>query len=374
MENNNSVCFVGKVEKLVSIEGADKIEQAWISGWECVVQKERYRIGQLLVVATTDAVIPFELAEQLGVTNYLKHRKKTNQYTVRTTKLRGVYSQALVIAEFTDEEGINEGEDMMNTYGIFKYEEPEEIIQTPSGKKLRFHKNENFHIYYKFPNAKNVPDMFHPDDDVIITRKIHGTNFRAGVVRKTKITLWDRIKGIFNPFAVFQFVYGSHTVEKGGDNVGFYGVDVWREIVDKYGIKEKLWKWIKRINRKYIMWEQGIIVYGEIYGPGIQKYFDYGEKEHKLKIFDIKMEGNYCNYKDFKYFNNQYLQLPEVDEVYEGPFSLALIQGLLSHMINSKVPHEGVVVRTHDMSKIAKFISPLYNDFQSKKEDSTDFH
>ena len=34
--------------------------------------------------------------------------------------------------------------------------------------------NPNFLVYYKFPNMKNVTGMFTEEDDVQITRKIHG--------------------------------------------------------------------------------------------------------------------------------------------------------------------------------------------------------
>ncbi len=89
MDNINSCCFVGRIEEIKAIEGADKIVQAIISNWECVIQKDKYNVGDLVIIATTDAVIPFELAESLGVTSYLKNRKRTGQLTVKTTKLKG---------------------------------------------------------------------------------------------------------------------------------------------------------------------------------------------------------------------------------------------------------------------------------------------
>ena len=37
---------------------------------------------------------------------------------------------------------------------------------------------------------KNVTGMFTEEDDVQITRKIHGTNARYGIVKKTKLSFW----------------------------------------------------------------------------------------------------------------------------------------------------------------------------------------
>ncbi len=48
----------------------------------------------------------------------------------------------------------------------------------------------------KFPNAKNAPKMFNSDDDIVITNKIHGCNARYGIVKKSRLSLWDRLKRI----------------------------------------------------------------------------------------------------------------------------------------------------------------------------------
>ena len=58
MENNNSVCYVGKVTEIKAIEGADNIELAVVGGWNAIVKKGAQTVGELVVVATTDAVIP----------------------------------------------------------------------------------------------------------------------------------------------------------------------------------------------------------------------------------------------------------------------------------------------------------------------------
>jgi hypothetical protein len=76
MENNNSVCYVARINEIKPIPGADNIEQAIVGGWNCIIQKGQYAEGGLVVVATTDAVIPEGLAEKLNVVNYLRKRSK----------------------------------------------------------------------------------------------------------------------------------------------------------------------------------------------------------------------------------------------------------------------------------------------------------
>ena len=93
MENQNSVAYVGKIGSVSEIPGADNIELVLVGGWQAITKKGEYKVDDLVVVATTDAVIPKELSDQLGVTNYLRKGQR-----VRTVKLRGVYSECLIVS------------------------------------------------------------------------------------------------------------------------------------------------------------------------------------------------------------------------------------------------------------------------------------
>ena len=281
MENNNSVCYVTTINEVKPIPGADNIEQVVAGGWNCITKKGEYSVGDLVIIATTDAVIPQELSDSMGVTNYLRKGQR-----VRTVKLRGVYSECLIIP-FRYAEKLThpkakwaEGADMMDLFKIYKYEPPAVQVQLSSGRKIKYHQNPNFQVYYKFPNAKNVSGMFTEEDEVQITRKLHGTNARYGIVKKNKLSFWDKLKkffGLADKWIDYEYVYGSHNVEKGSDSQGFYDTDVWRTVAEKYDIKNKLWAFVK--NHKPSEIGNGIVVYGEIYGPGIQKNYDYGLKE-----------------------------------------------------------------------------------------------
>jgi RNA ligase (TIGR02306 family) len=190
MDNQNSVCYVGRVTGVKAIEGADNIELGVIGGWNAIIKKGEYEVGDLTVIATTDAVIPVELSDAMNVTNYLRKGQR-----VRTVKLRGVYSECLIIPiSYIQGSKHYEGFDAMEMLGVFKYEPPAVPIQLASGRKFKYHQNPNFGIYYKFPNLKNVAGMFTEEDNVQITRKLHGTNARYGIVKKRKLSVWDRIK------------------------------------------------------------------------------------------------------------------------------------------------------------------------------------
>ena len=366
MENNNSVCFVSEITEMKGIVGADNIELAVVGGWNCIVKKGVHFLGERVVCATTDAVIPQRLSDELGVTNYLR-----NGGRVRTVKLRGVYSECLIIPRYTlpDPGKYSLGDDVMDVLGIFKYEPPVKMVQLANGRKIRYQDNPNFHVYYKFPNLKNVPNMFTQEDVVEITRKIHGTNARYGIVKKTKLSLFDKVKKFFrlaDKWIDYEFVVGSHNVEKGSDSNGFYDTNVWYDIEKKYDIKAKLWDYVKR-NPEI---GDGITLYGEIYGAGIQKGYDYGLKEIEFVGFDIKKNGEYLDsFASISIIAN-ILELPYVEILHYGNWSQEVQDKFTvnNFIPNTKVPEEGIVIKhlTGAREKIAKVINPDYLIFAEK--------
>lgn len=378
MENLNSVAFIAKINEILAIDGADNIVIAKIEGWSSIVSKNTYNVGDLVLCITTDAVIPENLAVKWGVDRYLR---KGNR--VRTVKLKGVYSECILISS----QDVNQayidiynkkhdylnwvlGHDAMKDFDIYKYEPPTIVIQEKNGRKHKYHQNPNFSVYYKFPNQKNTPNMFNEDDDVVITRKIHGTNARYGIVKKSKLSILDKIKKFFgNKWVEYEYIYGSHNVEKGSDSQGFYSTDVWKEIADKYNIKNKLWNLVKSVDD--FSDHSGVILYGEIYGQGIQgDKYNYGLKSKEIKFFDIEWDSNYQSNDDFELIMNDDLLLPIVEKLYEGKWSKEEQDKWVTNQFieGTKTPHEGIVVKciTGDRKRISKVINPDYLIFSEK--------
>lgn len=361
MENQNSVCYVGRVTEVKAIECADNIELGVIGGWNAIVKKGLYTVGDLVVIATTDAIIPIKLSDGIGVTNYLRKGQR-----VRTVKLRGVYSECLIIPiTFIPEKYKSEGTDCMELLEIFKYEPPAVQVQLSSGRKLKYHQNPNFGIYYKFPNLKNVAGMFTEEDIVQITRKLHGANARYGIVKKRKSSFMDRVKKFFrvaDELIDYEYVYGSHNVEKGSDSQGFYDTDVWRTIAEKYDIKSKLKEFALTLHREKRL-GTGVVLYGEIYGAGIQKNYDYGLKDIEFAGFDLVIDGSYEGtiYTEWAF---GIIKLPHVPTLYLGPWSQTIQdQFVFNNFIEgTKVPHEGIVIKhaSGERKKVAKMINPDY--------------
>ena len=380
MENLNSCCFIAKINEVKAIEGADNIELVVAGGWNAITKKGEFKVGDETIIATTDAVIPETLSEQMGVTSYLRKGGR-----VRTVKLRGVYSECLIIPKHylkgkvsMGDYDLKEGSDCMELLGITKYEPPVKQIQLASGRKIKWRDNQNFHIYYKFPNLKNVNGMFTEEDEVQITRKIHGTNARYGIVKKSKLSFLDKVKkffGLADEWIDYEYIYGSHNCEKGSESQGFYSTDVWRTIAEKYQIKEKLWRLVREMDVEEV--GSGVVLYGEIFGAGIQKNYDYGLKDIQFSGFDLTVNGEYLSIQTAYIAIYNLLELPHVEELYVGPWNQEIQDSFVfkNFIEGTKIPHEGIVIKefSGDRKKVAKVINPDYLIY-GEKNDVGDSH
>jgi hypothetical protein len=260
---------------------------------------------------------------------------------------------------------LKEGSDCMDIFGVFKYEPPVKQIQLASGRKIKYKDNPNFHIYYKFPNLKNVAGMFTEDDFVEITRKIHGTNARYGIVKKTKLSLFDKVKkffGLADVWIDYEYVVGSHNVEKGSDSQGFYDTNVWYNIANDLDIKRKLWQIVKATYSPEEI-GSGFVIYGEIYGKGVQKNYEYGLDTIDFAGFDITVDGKYMTPTNAN-STFEFLDLPYVSVLYFGKWSQDVQDSFVfnNFIKGSKVPEEGIVIKhyTGERQKVAKVINPDY--------------
>lgn len=261
------VCEIKNIEPHPN---ADRLEIATVKGWNVIIQKGQYQIGDMVVFIPPDSVLPQSLIEEYQL-DYLK-----NNGRVGTVKLRGFISQGLVLPSPSNREGI----DVAKVLGITKYEVPEPTFYK-SGKVVSKKKtNPLFDKYTDIENIKNFDTVFAEGEMVVVTEKLHGTNARFGNLPITissdqpllyRISAW--LKKLFGQ--KYEFVWGSHNVQKGTTNHDhFYGEDVWGKIAKKYDLANIL--------------PNGYIFYGEIVGTNIQD-LNYGfTKENELFVFDIK--------------------------------------------------------------------------------------
>ena len=278
------------VDGIIPHPNADRLEMAVVKGWNCVVQKGSFVVGQAAIYIPVDAILPEELENTLFPPN---SKVKLHNHRVKTIKLRGAVSQGLLIhllEAFSIEEAakFSVGTDLAAQLGITKYEPPESQSLQRGLRISKKKANPNFREYTDIENYKNYPTLFSFEDPVWVLEKIHGSNFRAGYVVTYANTWWKKLKKFLGILPSYEFVYGSHHVQlqdRWIDDTWYrteFGIkNIYAEMVDKYNLREVL--------------RFGEVIYGEVYGSGVQKgyLYDCAPGERKLIVFDWSIDGQY---------------------------------------------------------------------------------
>ncbi len=271
---------VVKIEKVIKHPNADRLSIALVKGWNCIIGLDQQKAGDLVIFCPIDSIIPEDIIEKYKL-EYLKGHGR-----VITVKLRKCISQGLIL-EIPKGKKWKEGKDVAKELGITKYEPKAPSYQHYATKPTKRKMNPAFDKYTDIDNIKNYKQIFKEEDTVVVTEKIHGTNFRAGLLSRYKGNLWGKIKSFL--FGKYEFVYGSHNVQlkRSTAKGNFYGEDIYGRMAKKYKLAEVI--------------PEDYIVYGEIYGKGIQD-LEYGKKEIDIVFFDVKHKGKYLDWKAFKLF------------------------------------------------------------------------
>lgn len=344
MDAIDNKVLVVRIEKVEKHPNADRLDLAHVHGWQCVVQKGVFKAGDLAIYLPIDSILPPDLERRLFPE---ESKVKLSKSRIRTIKLRGAISQGMLLSIF-DASGLEghgvsglleEGADVTTMLGVTHYEPPAappSMRGDPTAKKKR---NPFFPEYTKLSHFKNYPDLFDEDERVVVTEKIHGTNFRAGWAPVFADTWWKRIKKTFGFLPKYEFVVGSHRVQINTTKnwKGFYPTNVYATVAKQYDLAAKI--------------PDGFIVYGEIYGDGIQKGYSYGHSDgtHSLAIFDVwDTEFNrYVSWAAVELLSRE-TGVPTVPVVYRGPYKKELVKEWESgpSIVHPAQAHrEGVVVK-----------------------------
>ncbi len=146
----SGLATVQKILNVTPIPDADAIETASVLGWQVVIKKGEYKVGDLCVYIQIDTVVP-----ETEYFDFLRERK----YRVRTIKLRKQISQGLIVP--LPKGKFSEGDDVTELVGVKKYEKPDnnpERFEKPRMPKIWYKKwfyifKYNF-LYKYFPSLK----------------------------------------------------------------------------------------------------------------------------------------------------------------------------------------------------------------------------
>ena len=369
--SDRKLAHIEVIESLSPIKGADNIEMAQVLGWECVVKKGEFKVGDIIIYIEVDSIMPDRPEFE-----FLRERK----FRIKTIKLREQISQGLVLPLGSLSGFI--GDDVTEILGVTKYLSPserEEIVKELKGNhwinKNRFTKYLMKYKWFRqlvFPTkSKGWPNWVSKTDEeriqnmprileksknskVYITEKIdyQSATFTGKLMPKYK---W---LGKYSPMKYKLIVCSRNHVTN--DKNSLY----WR-IATKYNIE------------KILTENPTLTIQGEQGNTNVQKN-KYGIKEPTMWVFNIiDHEKDYhYNYTEMADFCNKYnlpivpiithtFKLPNSNSEVSTIFPFLSDLGSTVHelvefskgksVINPKIEREGVVVRCIENGK--KFFS-----------------
>lgn len=297
---------IQRIKALEPIENADSILKATVLGWQLVVKKGEFKVGDLCVYCEIDSILPDKPEFE-----FLRPRKMR----IRTVRLRGQISQGICFPLSILPSGIaiEEGGDVTAILQITKYEPP--IPAQLSGL------------------VKGVFPSFIPKTD----------ETRVQVLQD----LLDKYVG--DTCFVTEKLDGSSVTYF--FNNGEFGVCSRNlELLETEG--NSLWSVARELDleNKLLKFGKNLPLQGEIIGEGIQKnkYRLRGQKVHFFNAFDID-NYQYFNFDLFMRFMDDF-ELESVP-VLESDFALSsdiptLVEKAIGKSVLRQETHrEGIVIR-----------------------------
>ena len=322
---------VVKINNINAHPNADRLDIASIEGmaYQVVTAKGNFQSGDLAYYFPINSVIPDEFLDKFGIRSY--YSKK-----LRAAKLRGIFSEGLLIPVNADFYG-NVGDDVTEYFGVTKYEYP--VPRNMSGD-IEAHIGQ-----YKFPSPEHLKRYSHVlqvEEEIIVTEKIHGTNFTV-------------------------------LVDENGTHISSHNYFWKNDAINKDLV------YIRAYNEHDFLHDLPVNtqVFGEIYGVHDIKY-GLSNGKINVAIFAVKNDGKFLDYKDFTAFCNQH-SLPQVPILYRGAYSLDAVSQFnnANSVIDEKSIMEGVIVqpvreRTHP--EIGRVVLKLISDRYLLRSGGTELH
>lgn len=305
---------IQRIKDLKPILNADRIELAIVGGWQTVVKKGEFSIGDLCVFFEIDSILPDKPEFE-----FMRPRKSM----VKSMKMKGVLSQGLALPLIYV--GLNkdftENTDVTNILEVKKYELP---ISFKNGD-----------------SAGLFPSYLIPKTDEIRVQSAMGI---IDELKNREVYITVKCDGTSATYLLYnnEFIVCSRGfIKKDGDNI------YWN-IARKYDIENRL-RSVYRINNI------NLGIQGEICGEGIAKN-RMGLEGHKFFVFNV-YNLNTKTYYDIQFANgiawNLDLDFVPYDSFYsklafEFPFDTTLDKLLdmaKGNYEGTNNPREGIVIR-----------------------------
>lgn len=357
-----------KIEEIHDHPNADRLSIVKVFDWSVVTQKGRYKLGDKVIYIPVDSILTQELEDRVFPVG---SKIKLTRHRVKSIKIRQHISQGMIL----DPEEYDYSYVQAN---VSKYEPPTSSI--PRHMHLMKKKTKPdlkaFVKYSDIENYKYYNRLFQDGEQVYVSEKLHGTSARYGWFRTEANTVWQKILNFFGLLPQWTFAWGSRNVQiqvklfkrhQGffSESQGVAFDDVYSKMITQYDLKNIIPK--------------GWAIYGEIVGDGIQKNYTYGcgPNEHKLYVYDIRIDDQYLSYDMFAEAID-FLGLDAVPQIYVGPFDAPVVETFKTgdSTIGGQKIREGVVLKSvieGETTSLSRKVLKMIND-EYYLRDQTDFH
>lgn len=307
MVSSTHKCEVVRIDECHPIPGADRIVRVDVfGGYPCVIRKEDWAPGRLWCYIPPDSLVPVSRPEFKFLDAPGNGVRADRTVRIKTRKYKKQESFGLLIP--CPKLDAKEGDDLAGTLEVKHWQpdtKPQPVPLTKMEKLARLITGRSFRYgekppgisapYYDIEQLRRHPSVFE-GRMVHVTEKIHGSNVCFAWKPRG---FWHRL---LRPGREQNLRVRSRTVWKPPHDNSYHCRCVTKEI------------------KRFLEHEGDThVLYGEVYGPGVQKGFGYGVTKPTFVAFDI-WSLRYHAWASFHRF-------VELCDLYDIPMAPVLYQG-----------------------------------------------
>lgn len=346
---------IKRISALMPIKGKDRILLAEVDGWNVIVKKDEFQVGDLCVYIEIDSVLPE--TEQF---EFLRSKK----FRIKTMKMGGVISQGIVFPLSILPQGDYQPEqDVTDILGVRQYGEtmdvePEDDTAKYSGKypaflmKMKWFRN----LVKAEEGSDEFPDFINKTDEIRIQNAPFYLKIKGPWVATEKIDgqsgtffLKKGSRKRFLLFPSYEFGVCSRNRRLRHPDSSTYWYNA-----KKYEIE--------KILKKSIGTMEYLVIQGECIGPRVQKN-KYNVKAPDLYVFNVitpqgrmgsEEAAQWCAQRGLKFvpvISTEYFMPDSVQKVLDDAHGPSRIGDTI---------REGIVFRSKDGKQSFKAVDPLF--------------
>jgi hypothetical protein len=360
-ESMRKLASIKTISAIQPIEGKDRIELVIVDGWQIIVKKGEYHVGDKTVFIEIDSILPAKPEFEF---------LRSKNFRIKTMKLSGVLSQGICfpLSTLPQDKEYNVEDDVTEIMGIVKYEPnvDNSNIETKKEHSSKFN-NPIFKFLFKFSifrkillhkkQNKGFPEFISKTDEPRIQNMPFVLNNQ-----NIKYIVREKIDGQSGTFFLKKmhrkWVWQKRNFDFG---VCSRNLRLWNETDSSY------WSVVKKYNIKSILEDligdnDFVAIQGECIAQGVQGN-KYKVAEPDLYVFNlIYPNGKVLCLEAEKILKKYGLKwCPLIDDNFTA---LNTVNAMLDYATSKSMLYdtlrEGIVIRNYEKNISFKVVSPEF--------------